>query len=779
MMFEFTCVVKIKRAERLSQTLLHFVTAVHGPQKYQVYGPNTGISEQSVCKILTLFQHTPFLLSFFFWIGGRQCMVLRLCVTVELFCVPSSPYLSTHIILVAVSLSLKMYNWDYPWAKCVLADTQSTSFNWSTPFFLLSWVLILGSQIVEMGWTHSSSTELEWLGWFHSSFPELAWPSWMLSLVVRGTSITMSHWSRAGGPSIRRPASRKIISDSVELWEPAICFLHIWLNGKYVLLPKNTKTLLVSGSVLTRSCRIHWPRLVKRRISIHCPRCWERLAWEVPQEPASQTSQFGHDHRWRVGGTSRDAVLEVSSKSEKGFDRCDLVRTTILAGDVDGDFRELEDVEPGTVCRGWQHEAFSRVERRHREELREQAQVKVLVRSDGVVHCPRFMKRRCHVTFSESSCCDASEALLCVHVWCRSRCVLTGRGVQSERFRVGECPGDIQGSARTSAYQRDGPRHGSSTTWCARRQKVGGRGGRVAIVVRSSTGSRHNNGVGELLSAMELHWQPQGGGRRQRTPNSLNLEESPACCHRGWGGRTMVSRDEVVLQPACHSPCPKRATRDEEASRASLAHALGSDVCMCSCPRSDDFLVEDVAQCTRWNSLDFCTDFILRFCSQNKKELTKRARLVKPDAVVWTETPPSSRNSSECESWGWVSENVQSAKMSWLLPLMCAATRANLLRINMSYTIGSWSMFVRYFAFKWSIGKIWRWTNWVAKVVQNRQIRLVSLWCVAGHDLSAEIVSEQSKILLLHFFGKSKRHCKNSIFYWVSIMTWWIILSYG
>ena len=46
--------------------------------------------------------------------------------------------------------------------------------------------------------------------------------------------------------------------------------------------------------------------------------------------------------------------------------------------------RELEDVEPGTVRRGWQHEACSRVERRHRRTFSHTpAQVRALIRSQG------------------------------------------------------------------------------------------------------------------------------------------------------------------------------------------------------------------------------------------------------------------------------------------------------------------------------------------------------------------------------------------------------------
>ena len=55
-------------------------------------------------------------------------------------------------------------------------------------------------------------------------------------------SITVSQRSRAGNPSIRNPASREMISDSVELCETAVCFLHIQLTGTNVLVPKMHKT---------------------------------------------------------------------------------------------------------------------------------------------------------------------------------------------------------------------------------------------------------------------------------------------------------------------------------------------------------------------------------------------------------------------------------------------------------------------------------------------------------------------------------------------------------
>ena len=53
-------------------------------------------------------------------------------------------------------------------------------------------------------------------------------------LVDRNTSSTMSQRSRAGS---RNAASRETISDSVELCETEVCFLHIQLTRTDVLLP--------------------------------------------------------------------------------------------------------------------------------------------------------------------------------------------------------------------------------------------------------------------------------------------------------------------------------------------------------------------------------------------------------------------------------------------------------------------------------------------------------------------------------------------------------------
>ena len=70
------------------------------------------------------------------------------------------------------------------------------------------------------------------------------WLGLTLSLVERNTSTTMSQRSRASGPSMRNPSSREMISDTVELCETEVCFLHIQLTGTHVLRPKYTRHLL-------------------------------------------------------------------------------------------------------------------------------------------------------------------------------------------------------------------------------------------------------------------------------------------------------------------------------------------------------------------------------------------------------------------------------------------------------------------------------------------------------------------------------------------------------
>ena len=133
------------------------------------------------------------------------------------------------IILITASLSSLMYNWDSPWEERVLVGTQCHFVQLITPCFLLTrLVLVLESSC----WVEHTQVSL-------SFCDQVECCLWLYVAPWK----QMSHRSRAGSPSIRCPASREMISDSVELWETDVCFLHIQLIGTDVLLPKIHKTL--------------------------------------------------------------------------------------------------------------------------------------------------------------------------------------------------------------------------------------------------------------------------------------------------------------------------------------------------------------------------------------------------------------------------------------------------------------------------------------------------------------------------------------------------------
>ena len=69
---------------------------------------------------------------------------------------------------------------------------------------------------------------------FTTGLPVLSW-FWV---VFPRTETIRSHRSRAGIPSNLNPASKVMISDSVEVCETEVCFLHLQLIGTNVWLPK-------------------------------------------------------------------------------------------------------------------------------------------------------------------------------------------------------------------------------------------------------------------------------------------------------------------------------------------------------------------------------------------------------------------------------------------------------------------------------------------------------------------------------------------------------------
>ena len=75
------------------------------------------------------------------------------------------------------------------------------------------------------------------------SFLDTIMIGWGMLLIERRNSITMSQRSRAGNLSIRSPASRKMISDSVELCDTELCWAMLTdLSCKFVDRPQNVQS---------------------------------------------------------------------------------------------------------------------------------------------------------------------------------------------------------------------------------------------------------------------------------------------------------------------------------------------------------------------------------------------------------------------------------------------------------------------------------------------------------------------------------------------------------
>ena len=105
------------------------------------------------------------------------------------------------------------------------------------------WWNEIGVDQIEIGVRWNLFSHVGWV--FADSFLRGSLTSWGL-LVWFGaewnTSITESQRSRAGIPSMRKPALRGTISASVELCETEVCFLHIQLFGTNVWLPNMHKS---------------------------------------------------------------------------------------------------------------------------------------------------------------------------------------------------------------------------------------------------------------------------------------------------------------------------------------------------------------------------------------------------------------------------------------------------------------------------------------------------------------------------------------------------------
>ena len=114
------------------------------------------------------------------------------------------------IILITASLSSNTYN-KASWREDWTFEGTESIFSITSIFFWDFWLLSVstGRSVLSEVWDTLPKTE-----------------------TIR------SHYSRASNPSNLNPVSKEMISDSVELWETAVCFLHIQLMGTNVGLPK-------------------------------------------------------------------------------------------------------------------------------------------------------------------------------------------------------------------------------------------------------------------------------------------------------------------------------------------------------------------------------------------------------------------------------------------------------------------------------------------------------------------------------------------------------------
>ena len=129
--------------------------------------------------------------------------VLETCFIVRLL-----PFM---IILISASFSSKIFNIASIREEYAFEEIKSTlSRSWIFPWIFFR----LGD------WNGSPCSGLLWYG------------------ILWRTATIRSHKSSAGIPSILNFASKEMISDSVELCETEVCFLHIKLIGTNVCLPK-------------------------------------------------------------------------------------------------------------------------------------------------------------------------------------------------------------------------------------------------------------------------------------------------------------------------------------------------------------------------------------------------------------------------------------------------------------------------------------------------------------------------------------------------------------
>ena len=140
--------------------------------------------------------------------------VLETCLIVGLL-----PFM---IILITASWSSNTYNKASWWEDLTIEGIKSTlSKLLITLWDCLRFWIVWGGERTSRLFIYRSHCSL----WLWYVFP------WRIATI-------RSKKSSAGFPSILDPASKEMISDSVELCETEVCFLHIQLTGTNVWLPK-------------------------------------------------------------------------------------------------------------------------------------------------------------------------------------------------------------------------------------------------------------------------------------------------------------------------------------------------------------------------------------------------------------------------------------------------------------------------------------------------------------------------------------------------------------
>ena len=142
----------------------------------------------------------------------RPCFIDHLFLTSDFRQVPRRNFPQFVPFLVHCCLCCWIEDWTFEGIKSTLSKTLITLRDCLRPWFV---------------W--GQTTGLPVLSWFGVVFPR--------------TKTIRSPESRAGSPSNLNPASNEMISDSAELWDTDVCFLHIQLVGTIVLLPKKKKRL--------------------------------------------------------------------------------------------------------------------------------------------------------------------------------------------------------------------------------------------------------------------------------------------------------------------------------------------------------------------------------------------------------------------------------------------------------------------------------------------------------------------------------------------------------